>query len=97
MSTALIGRIVYKFMNIFKNERDISYHVLLETILQNINTTVIFPNYNCEDDHQTYFINFIAEEFIRARAVYIAKTETLKEQKLMLRKKLKSAIHFQGQ
>lgn len=97
MSTALIGRIVYKFMDIFKNERDISYDILLETVLQNIDDIITFPNFNCEDDHKKYFINFMAEEFIRARAVYIAKTDTLNEQKLMLRKKLKSAINFQGQ
>lgn len=97
LSTVLIGKIVYKFFNIFKNKRNISYEILIETISQNIDKDIVFPNFGCENEHKEYFINFIVKEFIRMRAVYIAKTSTLNEQRRMLRKQLNKAVHFQGQ
>lgn len=96
-STVLIGKVVYKFINLFKNKRNISYNVLLECILKNIKSNTIFPNFACEETHKEYFINYLTQEFIRMHTVYIAKTETLHEQKLMLRKKLTKAIHHRGQ
>lgn len=96
-STILIGKVVYKFVNIFKNEKNLDYQILLETILKNIDKNNIFPNFNCGYEHKDYFVTFIAQEFIRMRAVYIAKTSTLMEQKKMLRKKYRKTIHFSGQ
>lgn len=97
LSTILIGKVAYKFVNIFKNKRTISYETLLEIIFQNIDETICFPNFTCEAEHKQYFVKFIVEEFIRTRAVYIAKNDTLEERKLMLRKKLNEVIHREGQ
>lgn len=96
LSTVLIGKIVYKFFNIFKNDKTMSYKILLETILRNIDKDNVFLNFNCENEHKEYFLDFIVKEFIRMRAVYIAKTSTLNEQKRILRKQLSKAIHFRG-
>lgn len=97
LSSVLIGKVVYKYANIFKNKRTITYNLLLETILKNIKLVNTFPNFSCEDDHKQYFINFFVQEFIRMHNVYVAKTETLNEQRIMLRSKLRNAVHFSGQ
>lgn len=97
LSTVLIGKVVYKFVNLFKNKKNISYKILLECILNNIDDANIFSDFVCGNDHKKYFIDFISQDFIRMQTVYIAKTETLNEQNEMLRKKLRKTVHFSGQ
>lgn len=96
-STVLIGKIVHKFLTIYKNNRIGNYDLLIEVILQNISNDTVFQNFICSADHKMHFITFIVHEFIRMRAEYVAKNDTLNEQTLMLRKKLRRYVHFHGQ
>lgn len=96
-STVLIGKVVQKFLNLYKNNRIGNYDLLIEVILQNIKNDLVFQNFICSADHKMHFITFIVHEFIRMRAVYVAKNDTLNEQTLMLRKKLRKYVHFHGQ
>lgn len=55
LSTVLIAKVAYKFVNIFKNKRTINYDTLLEVILQKIDEDNIYPNFACEAEHKQYF------------------------------------------
>lgn len=93
----MIGKVVLKFLDIYKNKNIENYESLLHVTFQNIVDDSIFPNFDCSLEHKAYFIDFLVQEFIRIRSVYITKNDTLIEQRLMLRKKLKERVHFLGQ
>lgn len=54
-------------------------------------------NFEGHDDHKRYFISFIAEEYIRAQANYIAKKVTLQEQQILLGNRAKKIRQSKGQ
>lgn len=99
VSTAHICKVASKYLDIFIAQLKFNYPKLLDLTLRGIDIENMFNGSNFEhhSDHKMYFIQFIAEEFIRFKATYIAKNLTLKEQEKMMRNKLNKAIHFVGQ
>lgn len=99
ISTAHICKVASKYLDIFMTQFKYNYPILLDSILREIDNENMFSGSNFEHhfDHKMYFIQFIAEEYIRIKATYIAKNLTLKEQEKMMRNKLNKAIHFVGQ
>lgn len=87
-----------KFIKVFQNDVKMRYLLLVNTILQNVNFDYIYLNsIEHESGHMYYLVRFIIEEFIRRKFNYIAKNETLENQKKFLRNKFKNIIKELGQ
>lgn len=98
-STYLICKVANQCFKIFKRSITFSYSQLINAILRRIDENHMFTDSNF-DGHATHkhdFIKYIAEEFIRVQATYVAKKITLSEQQILLRKKLVKILHFKGQ
>lgn len=99
ISTVYICKIAHKYFELLRNKIDVNYSILLEKILEQIDLDSIYKKtiFFCGDDHVNFFVRYIAEEFIRIRATYVAKHITLEEQKLMCRTKYTQTVNFLGQ
>lgn len=98
MSTLNICKIANIHFNSSRNQICFNYDFLLKTIDSSIDFDNVFSSYfDCESSHKKGFVKYIAEEFIRLQATYIAKNLTLIEQKYLCGKLLKKKIHFLGQ
>lgn len=53
-------------------------------------------NFQGHETHKDYIVRFIITEYVNISATYLAKTITLKEQKLLLRNKYRKLVHFAG-
>lgn len=76
-----------------------NYVKLIDSILRGINFVGLYSRTNFEnhEHHKFHIALFIAEEYLRVQANYIAKNATLDEQTKILRCKLKKLVHFFGQ
>lgn len=98
-STTFICKVAWKYLDIFIKRTQFEHEALIVTIINAIDFQTIFvdTDFELHSEHKHYFIQFIAEEFIRMQSIYIAKNLTLKEQSKLLRNKLNKTIHFMGQ
>lgn len=98
-STFEICSIAHKHVKKLAADSSYTYDKLLQDISCEFNYTTAYPKTNFENhvDHKNFFINFIAEEYIRAQATYIAKKVTLREQEILLGNKFKKIRQFKGQ
>lgn len=53
-------------------------------------------NFEGHETHKDYIVRFIITEYVNISATYLAKTITLKEQKLLLRNKYRKLVHLAG-
>lgn len=98
-STIEICKITSIFVEILQSEPNLNYTILLEKLLLEQHFDKLYENTDFTHDpaDKSYIIRFVAEEFFRTRAVYIAKNATLQCQTEFLRKKLLKLLHFFGQ
>lgn len=98
-TTFKICRTAHQFIKIFEKDPDYKYTRLLYDVMREIDFANAFSrtNFQEHESHKYYFIKPIVEEYIRIQVIYTAKKVTLKEQKVMLRKKLLKIIHFCNQ
>lgn len=98
-STTFICKAAWKYLNVFVNRPIFDYETLVTTILNAIDFDIVFTatNFTLHTEHKHFFIQFIAEEFIRVQSIYIAKELTLREQVKIYGNKIKKRIHALGQ
>lgn len=98
-STYQIFCVANRHLKYSANQLNFKYNKLLNHILREVNEIDLFPKTNFEShpDHKYFFIKYIAEDFLRIQATYMAKTATLEQQKGLLRNKLKKAVTFAGE
>lgn len=98
-STFKICLVANQFLKIFETDYSYSYNKLLNKVLRSINFSNIFPksDFTTHEGHKYYCVKFIAEEFIRIKCNFLAKQTTLKQHRIMMRKKLTKVVHYCGQ
>lgn len=98
MSTFYVCKIAHILLNLCRKRFDFHYEYLITKILESIDFDNVFePHFECDLSHKVGFMKYIAEEYVRIQATYIAKNLTLIEQKVICRKFLQKQIHFRGQ
>lgn len=98
ISTLHVCKVANILFNSSKDEIGFNYENLIENILDNIELENIFSSYfDCDMSHKMGFVKYIAEEFVRLQATYVAKNITLIEKKILCSKLLKKKAHFLGQ
>lgn len=99
VSTVHICKVASIYLNIFMKAPKFHYSSLLKKVLEEIDHGNVFnaSDFQLHLDHKMHFIQYIAEDFIRVRATYVAKNLTLQEQEKMMRNKLNKTIHMVGQ
>lgn len=97
-STFDICSIAHKHVKKLVTDSSYTYGSLLSDVSREFNNTTAYSKTNFEghEDHKTYFITFIAEEYIRIQATYIAKKVTLQEQEILLGNKAKKMRQLKG-
>lgn len=88
--TVDICKTASKFVDVLRLEPHVDYNILLKELLLSINMNTLYTgtDFNHNIEHKSFLIRFIAEDFIRTRATYIAIALTLEQQKKFLRKKI---------
>lgn len=81
------------------HERDVNFDVIYLTVFQNLCIERLFEksDFSNHPDHKFFLVKKIANEYIRIKLNYVAKTLTLTAQGKSLRNKLRKWIHFTGQ
>lgn len=98
ISTFYACKVAHILLNLCRKRFDFHYDLLISKILESINFDNVFePHFECDSSHKVGFIKYIAEEYVRIQATYIAKNLTLIEQKIICRKFLQKRVHFRGQ
>lgn len=96
-STVDICIVASKYIKVYQNKRNISYDLLINTILQTIDFDKIYlKSKEHEAGHMYYLVGFIIQEFVRLKFTYIAKNVNLDKQNF-LRSKYKHIIKELGQ
>lgn len=98
-STFDICSIAHKHAQKMVSDSSYTYDMLLKDVRREFDHTTAFANTNFSghEDHQLFFSLFVAEEYIRAQATYIAKKVTLREQAILIGKKHNKYRQFNGQ
>lgn len=98
-STFDICSIAFKHVQKLAVDSSYTYEELLNDISSefDINTAFARTSFERHEDHKEYFVTFIAEEYIRAQANYIAKKVTLQEQEILLGNRAKKIRQSNGQ
>lgn len=80
-------------------DADYKYSNVIRDVLSEFDMTNAFPETSFEghEEHKFYCVKYIAEEYIRMRANYVAKTVTLNEHKILIGNRYKKASHFHHQ
>lgn len=95
---AICKRVHFIFETASKNE-NFCYDSILKEIWHSIPFNSIFSNSDFSHcpDHKTSFVEYIIDEYVRARATYVAKNKTLELQQKMLRNIKRRTYIFAGQ
>lgn len=98
-STFDICSIAFKHVQKLAVDSSYTYEELLNDISSefDINTAFARTSFERHEDHKEYFVTFIAEEYIRAQANYIARKVTLQEQEILLGNRAKKIRQSNGQ
>lgn len=96
IATVYVCKVAQKYFDIFRNKITYDYAHLLEVIQKEIiyENTFKSSNFSEHCEHKNYFVQYIAEEFLRVRAVIIARNLTLKEREKILQHRLNKKIQL---
>lgn len=97
-STFDICNTAHKYVQNLALDANYTYEAAKKDILHEYSSETAYPktNFAGHEEHKYFIIEFITTKYIDMQATYIAKRVTLKEQKLLLRNKLRKIIHFAG-
>lgn len=98
-STFDICYVAHKYVQNLSQDYRYTFSNAKDDTLHEFDSETAFSKTNFEghETHKDFFIEFILTRYIHVQATYIAKRVTLREQKILLRNKLRKFIHFSGQ
>lgn len=81
IATVYVCKVAQKYFDVFRNKITYEYAHLFEVIKKEISyeNTFISSNFSEHYEHKSYFVQYIIEEFLRVRAVTIARNLSLEE------------------
>lgn len=96
-STVHICKIADKYLNIFM-KREYDYNRLFLSVVNAIESQNMYPStdFSTHPTHEDFFVQHIAEEYIRRKSNYIAESRTLEERMARSKNRLRKIRHFQG-
>lgn len=98
VSSLHVCKIANIYFELCRNHITFDYNAMIEKIIISIDFDQMFTQFFvCDSSHKEGFLKYIVEEYIRAKANYVAKNVTLVEQKILCRKVLQKRVHFRGQ
>lgn len=100
-STYIICKYTHETLKekIARNPSNFDYKQTYELILERMIGEAFFveSNFSHDEEHQTYLIRYIIDEYIRSYATYVAQCLTLEQQRILIRNKNRKVTHFRGQ
>lgn len=94
-----ICSLAHKYVDILTKDASYTYDQLLADVMREFDIDLAFNGASFEghESHKYYCIQYVAEEYIRVHATYVAKKATLNEHKILIGARYKKMAHFLGQ
>lgn len=98
-STFSICQQAERFLKIQLLRGSINFNIVYHEILDGLNVDALYSqtDFSNHFDHKIYLIRYVAEEYIKIKAAYIAKMATLKCHTKQMRSSYHKLLHFYGQ